>query len=146
MRQLLLILLLAALATPVAARRMAEPELTRIDALAQRVAATNLQPGFALAIVDGGEVALLEGYGRRRSDQPELVGPRTVYRLASVSKTFTGTLVGLLALRGHYKLDAPLIDYLPEIPWRDRRALGQVSILNGQPPDRPAAARAGSSH
>lgn len=130
MRRLALILLALLLAVPAsAARRLSDEELQRLDALARRVAATQLQPGFALAVVDGGEVALLEGYGRRRADQPDPVGPRTVYRLASVSKTFTGTLVGLLALRGHYKLDAPLIDYLPEIPWRDRRALGEISIL-----------------
>lgn len=130
MRRFTLILLALLLAAPAsAARRLSDADLQRLDALAKRVAATQLQPGFALAIVDGGEVALLEGYGRRRADQPDLVNPRTVYRLASVSKTFTGTLVGLLALRGHYKLDAPLIDYLPEIPWRDRRALGQLSIL-----------------
>lgn len=111
------------------AARLDTAELARIEALAKRVAATGMQPGFALAIVDGGEVALMEGYGRRRADQPDRVNARTVYRLASVSKTFTGTLVGQLALRGHYQLDAPLIDYLPEIPWRDRRALGEISIL-----------------
>lgn len=130
MRHLLLILLALLLAVPAsAARQLSDEELRRLDALARRVAATGLQPGFSLAIVDGGEIVLLEGYGRRRADQPDPVNPRTVYRLASVSKTFTGTLVGLLALRGHYKLDAPLIDYLPEIPWRDRRALGELSIL-----------------
>lgn len=130
MRRLIPILLALLLTAPAnAARRLSDEELQRLDALAKRVAATQLQPGFALAVVDGGEVVLLEGYGRRRADQPELVNPRTVYRLASVSKTFTGTLVGLLSLRGHYKVDAPLIDYLPEIPWRNRRALGQLSIL-----------------
>lgn len=129
MRQFLLILWLSLWTGSACAARLDPDELAGIHALAQRAAATGMQPGFALAIVDGGQVALLEGYGRRRADQPDPVNPRTVYRLASVSKTFTGTLVGLLALRGHYKLDAPLIDYLPEIPWRDRRALGQISIL-----------------
>jgi beta-lactamase class C len=125
----LLILWLLLCAGAASAARLDPDELTRIDALAKRAAATGMQPGFALAIVDGGQIALMEGYGRRRTDQPDPVNPRTVYRIASVSKTFAGTLVGLLALRGHYKLDAPLIDYLPEIPWRDRRALGQLSIL-----------------
>lgn len=129
MRPLLLSLGLALLSASATAARLDADALQRIDALAKRAAATGRQPGFALAIVDGGQVVLQEGYGRRRIDQPDPVGARTVYRLASVSKTFTGTLVGQLALRGHYRLDAPLIDFLPEIPWRDRRALGEISIL-----------------
>lgn len=50
-------------------------------------------PGLAVALVERGELVLHVEMGRRCSDRPELVGPATAFRIGSISKPLTATLV-----------------------------------------------------
>ena len=71
--------------------------------------------GVTVAIVDAHGPLLLRGYGIDRQAPRREVDPgRTLFRIASISKTFTYLLGLKLVDRGLLDLDAPVNDYLPQ--------------------------------
>ena len=62
-------------------------------------------PGGAVVIVRDGETVLLDAFGVRDSRGGE-VTPRTVFRVASVSKVFTATTAAKLIVEGRLSLDS----------------------------------------
>src|SRR2546425_8687981 len=70
-------------------------------------------PGIAIAVVKGGRVVLAKGYGVRRLGEPVPVDERTLFGIASNTKAFTATAIGLLVEEGKLQWDAPVVNYLP---------------------------------
>ncbi|WP_374763715.1 serine hydrolase domain-containing protein [Yunchengibacter salinarum] len=70
-------------------------------------------PGAAYAIVAGGEVLDIGATGTRSLKSGGAVGPDTVFPLASVSKTFAGTLAGRMVASGTLDLDDRLAAHVP---------------------------------
>lgn len=71
--------------------------------------------GVTVAVVDGQGPLLLRGYGIAGQDPERAVDPEhTLFRIASISKTFTYLLGLKLVDQGRLDLDAPVNDYLPE--------------------------------
>src|SRR5690606_21910716 len=71
-------------------------DVARFEAMAQMVVANQRVPGLAMAIVHKGEVLSARGYGITDVSAAEPVDAHTVFRLASLSKPFAGTVTGLL--------------------------------------------------
>lgn len=70
--------------------------------------------GVTVAIVDRDGELLLRGYGIAHQSPRRAVDPRrTLFRIASISKTFTYLLGLELVDDGRIRLDAPVNDYLP---------------------------------
>ncbi len=70
-------------------------------------------PGISLCILDGEEIhELVSGVANGLSG--ETVRPETLFRIASITKTYTATLVMQLVDQGRVDLDRPLVDPLPE--------------------------------
>jgi len=69
-------------------------------------------PGMAVAILRDGKVAWAEGFGTMDARTGQLVTTETLFHVASVSKTITGTAVMQLVEQGLVDLDAPVDDYL----------------------------------
>ncbi|MFQ6310727.1 serine hydrolase domain-containing protein [Lysobacter capsici] len=70
--------------------------------------------GVTVAVVDAQGPLLLRGYGIASQDPPRPVSAdRTLFRIGSVSKTFTYLETLKLIDAGKLKLDAPVNDYLP---------------------------------
>jgi CubicO group peptidase (beta-lactamase class C family) len=70
--------------------------------------------GVTVAVVDAQGPLLLRGYGVASQDPPRPVSAdRTLFRIGSVSKTFTYLETLKLIDAGKLKLDAPVNDYLP---------------------------------
>lgn len=70
-------------------------------------------PGAALAFVKDGRVVHLKGYGNARLEIPRAVDPmRTIWRIGSISKTFTATAVVQLSDQGRLDLRADVNNYL----------------------------------
>ena len=73
-------------------------------------------PGLAIAVVKDGEVIVLKGYGYRDLDKKLPVTSKTLFAIASVTKSFTVTTLRLLADEGKLAWDKPGRAYLPSFP------------------------------
>lgn len=86
-----------------------------VDGVVAALMATLDVQGAVVAVVHGGEVAFLEGYGHADAARTTPVDPEaTLFRPGSISKTFTWSLVVQLAAEGKLDLDADVNDYLTE--------------------------------
>jgi CubicO group peptidase (beta-lactamase class C family) len=72
------------------------------------------QPGLAYGIVADGELVHAGGLGEARIGGPK-PDADTVFRIASMTKSFTATLVLILRDSGALVLDAPAVQYVPEL-------------------------------
>lgn len=71
--------------------------------------------GAAVSIVQNGRVVLKKGYGFADLNPRKAVDPdRTLFRIGSISKTFTWILAMNEVERGRMALDQPINRYLPE--------------------------------
>ncbi|MEO8201354.1 MAG: serine hydrolase [Gemmatimonadota bacterium] len=70
-------------------------------------------PGLALTVVKDGRVVVARGYGVRALGRPEPVDGHTLFGIASNTKAFTATALGLLVEEGKIAWDVPVITYLP---------------------------------
>lgn len=90
---------------------------TALEAFIDQTMADALQSdhiaGATVAIVKDGEILLAKGYGYADLDAERPVDPaRTVFRVGSLAKLFTGTAVMQLAEQGKLDLDADVNQYL----------------------------------
>jgi CubicO group peptidase (beta-lactamase class C family) len=70
-------------------------------------------PGAAVAVVQGGEVVFLQGFGVREIGQPDPVTADTLLRIGSVTKSFSSLLTATLVDARRLSWDTPLVDLLP---------------------------------
>lgn len=84
-----------------------------LDAYVARVMKDFQVPGIALTVVKDGKVLLARGYGVRTLGNPAPVDERTLFGIASNTKAFTATALGILVEEGKLEWDAPVINYLP---------------------------------
>jgi CubicO group peptidase (beta-lactamase class C family) len=75
----------------------------------------NRLPGATAAVVHGDELAWIAGTGFTDQDAGRPGQPAALYRIASITKTFTGTAVLQLRDAGRLDLDDPAVAYLPEL-------------------------------
>jgi beta-lactamase class C len=79
--------------------------------IARRLTENGRVPGMAMAIVHDGHVLSARGYGVTDVNHPEPIDAHTVFRLASLSKAFAGTMTGLLVNDGVLRWDSKVTDY-----------------------------------
>ncbi|MDP1616992.1 serine hydrolase [Phenylobacterium sp.] len=71
--------------------------------------------GVTVSVVQGGQVVLKKGYGHASFSPARPVDPdRTLFRIGSISKTFTWILLMNEIQAGRIRIDAPVNLYLPE--------------------------------
>src|SRR5205823_6158985 len=73
-------------------------------------------PGASAAVVLRDGTTWTEGFGYADLENDVKATPKTMYRLASVSKTFTAVLAVKLAEEGRLDLDREVSDYCPAFP------------------------------
>ena len=83
------------------------------DAYVAKVMARYKVPGMAVAVVQDGVVILAKGYGVKTLGRPEPVTARTPFAIASNSKLFTASALGMLVDEGKLHWDDRVIDHLP---------------------------------
>jgi CubicO group peptidase (beta-lactamase class C family) len=69
--------------------------------------------GASVAIVDGETVVWAEGFGYSNAAHSQNLTADTIFSLQSISKTYTAVLFLEAVDRGWFKLDDPLVKYLP---------------------------------
>ncbi|MBQ1542158.1 MAG: beta-lactamase family protein [Caulobacteraceae bacterium] len=105
------------------------------DALARTASAAG--PGAVVLIARGDDVVYREALGRADLELPVPLATDQVFRIASVTKTFTAATVVKLAEDGRLSLDDPLPKYLPDIAGAEgvtlRHLLSHTSGVATQP-------------
>jgi CubicO group peptidase (beta-lactamase class C family) len=85
-------------------------------------------PGLALAIVKDDAVVVAKGYGVRKLGEPAPVDARTLFGIASNTKVFTATALGLLVEEHKIEWDAPVIRYLPSFAMFDPYVTRELTV------------------
>lgn len=119
-------LLAGIIAMPAAAQQPAAPP--DIDRYVELVMADFEVPGLALAIVKDGEVVVARGYGVRTLGESAPVDSNTLFGIASNTKAFTATALGILVEEGKVEWDAPVIRYLPWFRLSDPYVTSQLTV------------------
>ncbi len=88
----------------------------------------NKVPGGAYAIIRGGEVIAMEGFGVRSLGSKDPVDENTVFRLASVSKTFAAGLTAQLVEENKFSWNDKIVDYIPEFRFKSRKYSSNLTI------------------
>ncbi len=103
------------------------------DALAESFQRRGGQPGIAYGIVAGGRLVHAGGFGQRRAGRRagEVPDAGTVFRIASMTKSFTAAAMLALRDEGALRLDDLAEDYVPELP---RLVLGHPGRAAGPAP------------
>jgi CubicO group peptidase (beta-lactamase class C family) len=107
------------------ARTAAPPDLDQWVARAMR---TFEVPGLAVAVVKDDVVVVAKGYGVRRLGEPAPVDARTLFGIASNTKVFTATALGLLVEAKKIEWDAPVIRYLPAFAMWDPFVTRELTV------------------
>ena len=118
-----------------ASRAAASQPFAELDAKIEAGMAAYGIPGVAVGVLYRGR-EYLKGYGVTNVDYPRAVDPDTVFRIASTTKTFTGTTVMRLVERGELDLDARVGRYLPDFRTSDPTVAPRVTVrqlLNHSP-------------
>lgn len=88
----------------------------------------NKVPGGALVVVQGDEIKLLSLYGVRKQGEHSKVDEETVFRLASVSKTFAGELATIMVKDQKLNWEDPITGFLPTFQYKNLQATNQLQV------------------
>jgi CubicO group peptidase (beta-lactamase class C family) len=96
-------------------------------------------PGAAVGIVAGDRLIYAKGFGERRKNGGEPVGPRTVFQIGSTTKAIGAALMAIAVDRGKLKWDDRVVDLYPSFalkdPWvtREFRVYDLMAQRSGLP-------------
>ena len=103
-------------------------DVARFEAMAEAMVAKGRVPGMAMAIVQDGRIVSARGYGTTDVRGGEPIDAHTVFRLASLSKAFAGTVTGLLVSEGALRWDSHVADYLPDLQLSKPGAAQELTV------------------
>lgn len=115
-------------ATPLHSERELKALTDRIERLAERVLREAKGSGMAIAMVQGNQVLLERGFGVTDTTTSEKVDTDTVFRLASLSKAFAGTLAAILVDEGALSWESHVVDYLPEFKLKSLQSAQALTL------------------
>ncbi len=85
-------------------------------------------PGMAVAVIEDGDLTLLEGYGVRDVDTKQPVTPDTLFVAASTTKAFTSLGIGMLVDDGAFEWDQAVSAYLPDFVLAEDQRTNSVTV------------------
>ena len=110
------------------AARQAPGAPADVDAWVTRAMTTFEVPGVSLAVVKDGKVVVAKGYGVRKLGEPTPVDAQTLFGIASNTKAFTATALGLLVEEGKLRWDDRVIDHLPWFQMSDPYVTRELTV------------------
>ena len=95
-----------------------------IDAISSKYLEDQGLPGLAVTIAVGQTVVYSKGFGYADLEQSVAVVPsKTRFRVGSTAKSMTAVALGQLVEAGKLDLDAPIQQYLPDYPVKEKGAV-----------------------
>ena len=85
-------------------------------------------PGLSVAIVKDGDVVLIKGFGVKDLKNNDPVDEQTLFGIASNTKAFTATALGILVEEGKLEWDGQVINYLPWFQMSDPYVTREMTI------------------
>jgi CubicO group peptidase (beta-lactamase class C family) len=114
----LLSLFLTLSATVTASARPAPADVcARVQSFAERAMSAGVSAALGVAIVMDGKIACERAYGWADATERTPATTKSLWYLASTSKSFTGMGVALLANEGRIDIHAPITTLLPNAKW-----------------------------
>lgn len=86
-----------------------------IEELAQAALLQDKSPGLVLSVIAEGKVIFLEAYGVRNLETQAPMQTDAIFQIASLTKTFVGTLGAKLVAKGRVSLDEDIRRYDPKL-------------------------------
>ncbi len=119
---------------PVVATGPTDPRLEGFDRLMNQFLTEHPLAGAAVAVTKGGKLVYARGFGHANVEGHTPVRPNSLFRIASVSKTFTAVAVMQLVERKQLRLEDKVFDVLPLAPKLRRGArfdprLKEITVL-----------------
>lgn len=105
-------------------------DVREFELIAQQIVAEQKVPGLAMAIVQNGRVLSAKGYGVTDVRNAESVDSHTVFRLASLSKPFAGTITGMLVAEGALRWDSRIADFMPSLRFANPQAAQNLTVAD----------------
>ena len=108
-----------------------ESELKKIEELDAYIEQARKKfgiPGMAVGIVKDGKVVLQKGYGLKEAGSSEAVDEHTLFAIASITKAFTVTGLGMLEQEGKIVWNDRVQERLPYFQLHDRTVGNKMTI------------------
>ncbi|MGX1306835.1 CubicO group peptidase (beta-lactamase class C family) [Amorphus suaedae] len=99
-----------------------------LDANVAEIMRRSGTPGVAVAVVRDGKTVFAKGYGVRKAGEDARVDADTVFQLASISKSISGSVVAHEVGTGHVTWDTPLVQSLPWFELSDPYVTRHVTV------------------
>ncbi len=130
----------AALAPFASPQAISDVQLLRLNENLKQAMQTGDFVGLAVAVVRNGEVTFLRTYGETEIGSGAPINEDTLFRIASLSKGFASTMVGLAVTEGKLSLTAPVTGFAPDLalPRGAQQSLTLAELLShrtGLPPN-----------
>jgi CubicO group peptidase (beta-lactamase class C family) len=101
-----------------------------VDSLASRAVAAGLTPALGVAVTMDGRTIYQRSHGFADVAAGRAADERTLWYVASTSKSFTGFAVALLAHAGELAMDAPITTLLPQARWHPAARPDQLTLAH----------------
>ncbi|MCX6233065.1 MAG: serine hydrolase [Bacteroidetes bacterium] len=85
-------------------------------------------PGVGIGIVKNGKLVFVKGYGYRDYEKKLPVTANTLFQIASNTKLFTSTAIGLLVNEGKLDWDKPIKTFVPTIQFYNNELNNTITI------------------
>jgi CubicO group peptidase (beta-lactamase class C family) len=99
-----------------------------LDTTFNKVLKDHRAVGFAVAVVHKNQIIYSKGFGYRDLDKKLPVTPNTAFVIASCTKAFTSSIMGLLQKEGKIEYDKPVKDYVPTLSFYDKELNNNVTV------------------
>lgn len=101
-----------------------------VDSIVNLVQSKWNAPGIAIGIVKDGKILYKNGYGFKDLQKKEPVTSNTLFPIASSTKSFTSTGIGLLVDEGKLSWNDPIQNYFPSFQLSDTFANNNSTLID----------------
>ncbi len=103
-----------------------EAGFKKLDGYLTDLISKKRSPAISVAVVENGHVVYAKGFGLANLEQDVEANASTVYRIGSITKQFTATMIMQLVKEGKLSIDDSIEKVLPEMP----KAWAKVTVKN----------------
>ncbi|MDR1942046.1 MAG: beta-lactamase family protein, partial [Endomicrobium sp.] len=136
MKKITVVFLIAVLFCPVLSAqnrsKVSAEKLEKIiadfDAYVQKTRRQWNIPGMSVCVVVGDKIAYKKSFGVREIKKSPAVDNKTIFQIASCTKSFTAVLTAMLVDYGYFSWDDKVIKYLPDFRLYDKKTSEEMTI------------------